>query len=107
VELHIEDLDKNDNVFLIGFPGGAFISIDNITKNSSPRTEAGSITKDANYQRLEHNMLSIPGSSGSPIFDDCGKLCGIHNAGSSLSGYGVTAARNLEKLFNKEDFIHH
>lgn len=71
----INKLSKGQTVFMIGFPFGQEII-------GEPTISRGSYSalRESNTAGLEYLQVDIsvnPGNSGSPIFDDCGKVYGI------------------------------
>lgn len=55
---------------------------------------------DANGVRVRYDADTLPGSSGSPIFNDKGQWIGLHHYGSETRGYnqGIPAHKIIESL---------
>ena len=52
---------------------------------------------DPNVKVIQHQAASSPGSSGAPVFDECGIVAAIHNASSSSPGVRF-AIRSIELI---------
>ena len=73
-------LTEGKNIYTIGFPLGADIAM---TSNQELKNQVhgGSITQNKGDYAFGHDAESANGASGSPIFNDKGKLIGVLNAG--------------------------
>lgn len=75
-----KDLTVGSHIYTIGFPAGtATQDTENDKIHSIGR--GGSITQELNKYSFGHDAASEHGASGSPIFNEYGKLIGVLNAG--------------------------
>lgn len=95
--IDIKDADTSEKsitvgktIFTIGFPYGASIAINN-NQELRNQVHSGSITQNRGEIEFGHDAETASGASGSPIFNDKGKLVGIHHAGMT----GVTGAQGF------------
>lgn len=89
----IVDLQQIDNeikegkpVYTIGFPSGFNLALTD--QGIEANHQSGEITQVRDDASFGHNITIIGGASGSPVFNNKGRLIGIVNAGYSRSqGY--------------------
>jgi pSer/pThr/pTyr-binding forkhead associated (FHA) protein/S1-C subfamily serine protease len=80
LELNDETIHVGDEAYIIGFPlGSATYSEGGVM---TPSFTAGTISKKTS-RRLQYDAATFPGSSGSPVFDDAGKIIAVHFAGQA------------------------
>ena len=82
----IVDLQRIDNevvegksIYTIGFPSG--FTLARTDQGIEANNQSGEITQVRDDASFGHNITIIGGASGSPVFNDRGRLIGIVNAG--------------------------
>ncbi len=107
-----EKLTPGSTIFYIGYPlGTTMFKIIDDNKNTNTHDirqspQQGVITQNPDKYKFGHNAPSYGGASGSPIFNEKGKLVGIHNSGMSSTGihgfnWGILA-KHLKELYDEE-----
>lgn len=64
-------------LMMIGYPAG--FALGQTTEGLKVNFEVGTLSRIADDINFGHNMPAIPGSSGSPIFNEKGQLVGVNN----------------------------
>ena len=85
-----KSLKVGKTVYTIGFPYGATIAM-NSNQELKNQGHSGVITQNRGDYEFGHDAETASGASGSPIFNDRGRLIGIHHAGLT----GVTGAQGF------------
>jgi pSer/pThr/pTyr-binding forkhead associated (FHA) protein/S1-C subfamily serine protease len=75
------------SVFTIGFPAG--FAIGNTALGIQANNQDGKITQLRGDYEFGHNIAIIGGASGSPVFNQYGRLVGVINAGFSGTQYNM------------------
>jgi S1-C subfamily serine protease len=82
---------------VIGFPGGASRGLD-ATGAARVSAYGGTFTL-VNPERLQYDVLTSPGSGGSPVFNADGEVVGVHRARLSDGSVGIaTPIRDLLRI---------
>jgi S1-C subfamily serine protease len=83
-----DGLVPGTSIFTIGFPAGfGFAATE---QGIQANNQDGKITQNRGEFEFGHNITIIGGASGSPVFNEYGKLAGIVNAGFVASqGYNM------------------
>lgn len=94
-----ENLAIGEIVHMIGYNAGFVVS--NTAQGIKSQCYSGSVTQISDNYRLLYSISALPGSSGSPVFDEYGYVVAINYAG--LNGtqnfnYGIPAKRIREYL---------
>lgn len=85
VQYELEELKPLEPMLLIGFSGGINWNYDNFNKIIESEPIPGKISRfDENS--IDYLMECFPGSSGSPIFNNKGKLIGVNSRGIFSGG---------------------
>lgn len=84
--IHLEDaitdyqsLKTGEYVYMLGYPAG--FSVGNTKDGLKVNYQYGQLTREADNVSIGHNIPTIGGGSGSPIFDSKGRLVAINHAG--------------------------
>ena len=109
--VHSDSILAGDNtlavgthIYTMGFPGG--ISFQDLKSNDDKIrliSHGGSITQAPDQYKFGHDASSYGGASGSPIFNEYGKLIGVLNAGHMNTqgfNYGIKAIYAKELIDN-------
>lgn len=99
-KIHTADLALSSNVYTIGYPLGLQLQ-DYKRKPLQPYFAQGSVSNMDSHSEEQFSLTAVAqhGASGSPIFDDFGRLVGILNAGID-SAPGFTYAIKAKYLHN-------
>ncbi len=92
-----EALKPGSNAILIGYPMGMTLASTN--KGIKVQVYEGQINKESDGIRIQYNITSTHGASGSPVFNQCGQLIAVNYAGyDEAQGYnfGIVAKHALE-----------
>ena len=92
-----EALKPGSNAILIGYPMG--MTLANTNKGIKVQVYEGQINKESDGIRIQYNITSTHGASGSPVFNQCGQLIAVNYAGyDEAQGYnfGIVAKHALE-----------
>jgi len=89
-----------NSVFTIGFPKG--LTLANTSQGISANNQDGKITQIRGDYEFGHNIPIIGGASGSPVFNEYGKLVGVIHRGLVASqGYNMAVkAKHVATLVN-------
>lgn len=95
-------LKEGKRVYTIGFPYGVDLAM-NDQREIHDQIHEGSITQKRGEYDFGHDAAVTHGASGSPIFDNRGRLVGIVNAGlENTQGFNIgIKARYLVELLNR------
>ena len=76
-----DDLKINQTVYMIGYNHG--VALAKTDNGIRAQFTSGTITQQPDGKRITYSIPAMPGSSGSPIVDDRGRLIAVNFAGSS------------------------
>lgn len=99
-----DNIILNDKVYIIGYNQG--FSLANTKEGIKSQLNEGVITQEPDNSRLLYSIPTLPGSSGSPVFNEWGDLVGINYAkvsGSQGFSFGVPALA-LTELHRNTDY---
>ena len=83
---HNKNLSLGDEIYSIGFPYSTLIGLTDLGVEAN--NQNGTVTQERDEYVYGNNINILPGASGSPIFDNHGRLCGVVVSGFILSqGY--------------------
>jgi hypothetical protein len=93
-----------DNLYMIGYPKGLTWGQDNVTHSLEPVIRSLRCSKVPSRYDFEFEGESVGGASGSPIFDDEGRLVGVlWGRWAAGTTYGKACqAKWLKELYDKE-----
>ena len=80
-------LKVGEHVYTLGFPNGRGMQREEDEKGILIIAQDGKITQESTKFTFGFNAPSMGGASGSPIFNDRGKLIGVLNSGYDIQGY--------------------
>lgn len=97
-----DDATVGSHIYTIGFPAGTGIQDYKNDKIHSVG-RGGSITQEFNKYSFGHDAASEHGASGSPVFNEYGKLVGVLNAGyEPKQGFNYAIkAKYVKELINE------
>jgi S1-C subfamily serine protease len=87
------------NAILIGYPMG--LQLANTRRGIKVQVYEGQINKESDGVRVQYNVTSTHGASGSPVFNECGQLIAVNYAGyDEAQGYnfGIVAKHAMALL---------
>jgi pSer/pThr/pTyr-binding forkhead associated (FHA) protein len=74
-----EDLQPGKKVFILGFPMGLKLAA--TSQGIKANFQDGQVSRESDGFSFGHNISSTGGASGSPVFDEDGRLAGVHFSG--------------------------
>lgn len=106
MDISEDALRVTKHVCTLGFPFGTALQNIDDEKGLQVFFNGGNINKDADVYHLFINAVSFHGASGSPIFNDQGKLIGVLNAGVDQSqGFNqAMKARYVRELLDSKPY---
>lgn len=94
----------HDQLYTIGYPAGIQWGLDESSKSLEPSIRETKCSKEPSKYYFEFQTNSVPGSSGSPVFNEKRELVGVLYGGYSVAGGATKAihAKFLKKLYDEE-----
>ncbi len=92
---HSHNYQKGSEIFMIGFPGGLSFATTRkaLYREIENTLSSGIISKISDKYNIQYTLSTGSGSSGSPVFDQTGKVIAINYAVSDIQGalinYGI------------------
>lgn len=80
-------LGVGEHVYTLGFPNGRGMQREEDEKGILIIAQDGKITQESTKYTFGFNAASMCGASGSPIFNEYGKVIGVLNSGYDIQGY--------------------
>lgn len=74
-----EELTMDDKLYMIGYNKG--LTISKTVQGIQSQIYSGNITQKGDGEKILYSIPSLPGSSGSPVIDEYGKLVAVNFAG--------------------------
>ena len=95
-------VDKNKltpgmKLFMIGYPNGT--ELGDTHEGTKSHYQEGILTREPDDLNFGHNLPAIPGSSGSPIFNEKGQLVGVMNRGTASTFNFAILAKHVVNLY--------
>ena len=93
-----KEIKNGSEIFLIGYPAGLTLAETN--KGIMANCQNGIVTRDPDGIDFGHNVPTIGGASGSPIFNNKGRLIGINYQGmTNTQGFNMAIlAKYIKKI---------
>ncbi|MBK8372969.1 MAG: FHA domain-containing protein [Saprospiraceae bacterium] len=89
VNTKMECINVGDNTSILGYSGGISSGYSFDKGDIDYQMSIGTISKSPSNFEITYDIPTTSGSSGSPIFDNNGKLIAIHFAHQDLKGLGI------------------
>lgn len=105
IDVRDSALAMASHIYTMGFPAGLGLQDLKSNKGIQLLGRGGSITQESTQYSFGFDAASYGGASGSPIFNDKGKLIGVLNAGFKETqgfNYGIKAKYVKELLENEK-----
>jgi hypothetical protein len=96
----VQKLKINSKVYMIGYNSGVDIGI--TTNGLANQITQGTVSQTPDRERVLYSIPSLPGSSGSPVWDEYGDLIAINYAGmmnTQSFNYGILS-KHLITLYD-------
>lgn len=90
------DIKPGTKAIMIGYPMG--MQLAGTQKGVKVQVYEGEVNKESDGFAIQYNITSTHGASGSPVFDDCGRLVAVNYAGYDQTqgfNFGVVAKHAL------------
>lgn len=84
------DIKVDDKLYMIGFNAG--FSLSNTSQGIKAQITSGNISQTSDNNKIMYTIPALPGSSGSPVFNEYGKIVAVNFAGVSTTqsfNYGI------------------
>ena len=91
-------LKVGNHIYTLGFPNGRFMQKEDELEGIKLIAQGGVITQESTQYTFGFNAASMGGASGSPVFNNRGKLIGVLNSGYSIQGYNF----GIKAIYIKE-----
>lgn len=89
-----DELQTEQKLYMIGFNAG--FSLSNTSQGIKAQITSGTISQKPDNDKIMYTIPSLPGSSGSPVVNECGKLVAVNFAGvtgTQSFNYGIQVKR--------------
>lgn len=90
-----------DKLFTIGYPLGELAGLDEKSKSLEPAIRETKCSKEPSRYTFDFQESSVGGSSGSPVFDEKGRLCGVLFGGDGTGSTKAVLAKYVKELYDK------
>lgn len=90
-----------DKLFTIGYPHGELVGLDENSKSLEPAIRETKCSKEPSRYTFDFQESSVGGSSGSPVFDEKGRLCGVLTGGDGSGATQAVLAKYVKELYDK------
>lgn len=96
-----DELQTEQKLYMIGFNAGFTLS--NTSQGIKAQITSGTISQKPDNDKIMYTIPSLPGSSGSPVVNEYGKLVAVNFAGMTGTqsfNYGIQSKRVLQFVNN-------
>jgi len=90
-----------DKLFTIGYPLGELAGLDEKSKTLEPAIRETKCSKEPSRYTFDFQESSVGGSSGSPVFDEKGRLCGVLCTGNATGATQAVLVKYVKELYDK------
>ena len=97
-----DELQTEQKLYMIGFNAG--FSLSNTSQGIKAQITSGTISQKPDNDKIMYTIPSLPGSSGSPVVNEYGKLVAVNFAGvtgTQSFNYGIQVKR-VRQFVNKD-----
>lgn len=84
------DINVDDKLYMIGYNAG--FSLSNTSQGIKAQITSGNISQTSDNNKIMYTIPALPGSSGSPVLNEYGKIVAVNFAGVSTTqsfNYGI------------------
>lgn len=90
-----------DKLFVIGYPLGLYWGLDDKSKSLEPSIRETKCSKEPSRYTFDFQESSQGGASGSPVFDEKGRVVGVLCTGALLGPTQAVQAKYIKELYDK------
>ena len=97
-----DELQTEQKLYMIGFNAGFTLS--NTSQGIKAQITSGTISQKPDNDKIMYTIPSLPGSSGSPVVNEYGKLVAVNFAGMTGTqsfNYGIQSKR-IQQFVNND-----
>ena len=98
---NLEIVEVGDQTTILGYSGGLITGFEVDNGLLDYQVADGKISKGPTRFNIVYNATTSGGSSGSPVFDENGKLIAVHYAAQGLKGLGIP----VQHVFDVLDYV--
>lgn len=90
-----------DKLFVIGYPLGLYWGLDDKSKSLEPSIRETKCSKEPSRYTFDFQESSQGGASGSPVFDEKGRVVGVLCTGAVVGPTQAVQAKYIKELYDK------
>lgn len=92
---------SDEKLYTIGYPMGELMNLDQQSNALEPAIRMTQCSRIPSRYTFDFQASSVGGSSGSPVFDGEGRLCGVLCTGDATGATQAVLAKYVKELYDK------